>query len=51
MDYGCWAGFQYVGKPKRVYNEDSSFTVHHEIVGHDHPEYADWRRVYYTRTK
>lgn len=50
MDWGCWAGFQYVGKPKRVYNEDSSFTVQHTVVGHTHPEYAEWRRIYYTRS-
>lgn len=49
-DWGCYAGFMYLGKPVRVRDEGSGFTIRHESVGTDHPEFQEWRRCYFTRS-
>lgn len=41
----CYAGFSYMGIPKQM--PDGSIST--EMVGPDHPEYAGWRRMYYTK--
>lgn len=42
--YGCYAGFGNIA-PKQIVEG----RVYHRFVQHNDPEYAGWRRLYYTR--
>lgn len=47
MEYGCYAGFHNVAATKvKIEGTDQAW---YPPIGPDHPEYADWRRRYYTR--
>lgn len=44
----CYAGFMYVGAERLTIHEDGTESKSRFSVGIDHPEFREWRRVYFT---
>lgn len=47
---GCYAGFAYLSEPEPCGEGPGGTTYVRVHIGPTHPQYADWRRRYFTRT-
>ena len=46
---GCYAGYMYVGEQHTQTDHTGEVSTWRESVKTDHPQFREWRRVYFTR--